>query len=121
MPKRTFLVLYRNPEQAEGAEPKTKTPPSPEAMQKMIEGYRAWMDSFSDQIVDPGAKLKGEGRVLSASGVADGPFVEAKEVIGGYMILSCESYEEAMAVMKAGPAGQLTSGSMEIREIDASP
>lgn len=83
----------------------------------MIESYRQWMDTFADQIVDPGAKLKGEGRVLSSSGVADGPFVEAKEVIGGYMILSCESYDEAMEVMRAGPAGQLGSGSMEIREL----
>ena len=98
-----------------------KSPPSPEAMQAMLESYRHWMDSFADQIVDPGAKLKGEGRVLSPSGVADGPFVEAKEIIGGYMILRCASYEEAMAVMQAGPAGQLTNGSMEIRELVADP
>ncbi|MBO6938558.1 MAG: hypothetical protein JJ863_26560 [Deltaproteobacteria bacterium] len=114
MSRRKFLVLYRGPQ---GGGEKPKSPPSPEAMQAMIESYRTWMDSFADQIVDPGAKLMGEGRVLSAKGVADGPFVEAKEVIGGYMILSCESYDEAMAVMKAGPAGQLTNGSMEIREL----
>ncbi len=115
MPKRKFLVLYRGPRRDESAEPQTS--PSPEAMQAMIESYRKWMDSFADRIVDSGAKLTSEGRVLSASGIADGPFVEAKELIGGYMILSCESYDEAIEVMKAGPGGQLTHGSMEIREL----
>ena len=42
--------------------------------------------------------------MLTASGVADGPFVESKEVIGGFMILSAPDYDAAVEVVRACPA-----------------
>ena len=64
----------------------------------MLAAYRAWMERFKSEIADIGDQLKPGGRVLTASGVADGPFVEAKEVVGGYMIVSAESLEHAVEV-----------------------
>ncbi|OLC77543.1 MAG: hypothetical protein AUG04_07300 [Deltaproteobacteria bacterium 13_1_20CM_2_69_21] len=52
-------------------------------MQQMFAAYKAWKEKFKDDIFDLGDKLKSEGRVVTASGVADGPFVEVKEVVGG--------------------------------------
>src|SRR2546423_6142212 len=38
------------------------------------------------------------GKVVRASGVTDGPFTEAKELVGGFMIVAAESYERAVQV-----------------------
>lgn len=116
MSKQKYLVVRRGPT-AEAHEEPAKPRPSPEAMQAMMEKHRAWMDEYADQIVDPGARLASGGRVLTDDGVVDGPFVEGKELLGGYMILECETYEEAIEVMRAGPAGMLSNGSMEIRAL----
>lgn len=35
--------------------------------------------------------------------VTDGPFIESKEVIGGYALLECESMDEAVAIAKTWP------------------
>jgi hypothetical protein len=114
MSKRKYLVLHRSqPGQAgrQGA-----AGPSPEQMQQMFAAYKAWMERFKDDIFDLGDKLKSDGRVVTSSGVADGPFVEAKEVVGGFMIVSAESYEGALEIVKACPAN-MPGVSMEIREM----
>lgn len=36
--------------------------------------------------------------------VTDGPFIESKEVIGGYGVLECESIEEAIEIAKTWPS-----------------
>lgn len=113
MAKNRYLVLARS---APRGDAPSGDRPSPEQMQKMLAAYEEWMTRFADRIEDRGTKLESTGRVLTASGVADGPFVEAKEVVGGYMILTADSYEEALEVMQAGPmAGG--GATFEIREL----
>ena len=113
MSKRKYLVLFRN---QPGSGPK-KEAPSPEQMQKMFAAYNEWMEKFKDEILDKGTKLKGDGRIVTAEGVADGPFVEAKEVVGGYMILHTADYDGAVEVMKACPGALMPGASFEIREL----
>ncbi len=36
--------------------------------------------------------------------VTDGPFIEAKEIIGGYAVLECESIDEAVEIAKSWPS-----------------
>jgi hypothetical protein len=36
--------------------------------------------------------------------VTDGPFVETKEIIGGYGVLDCADLDEAIAIAKSWPA-----------------
>jgi len=111
MSKRKYLVLFRNrPTGGRGG-------PSPEQMQQMFAAYKAWMEKFKDDILDMGDKLKSDGRVVTASGVADGPFVEAKEVVGGYMIVSAETYDGAVDVVRACPAVHAPGALLEIREM----
>src|SRR3954454_5795161 len=98
MSKRKYLVLARK--QSAGG----PGSPSPEQMQQIFAAYKTWMEKFKDDILDMGDKLKSDGRVVTASGVADGPFVEAKEVVGGFMIVSAESYDGAVEVVRACPA-----------------
>jgi hypothetical protein len=112
MPKRKYLVLFRNQ-----ATTGSQLGPSPEQMQQMFATYKAWMEKFKDDILDLGDKLKSDGRVVTASGIADGPFVEAKEVVGGYMIVAANSYDGAAEIARACPAVNTPGASLEIREM----
>jgi hypothetical protein len=47
----------------------------------------------------------------------DGPFVEAKEVIGGFMIISADSLEEAAEIARECPGVVSPGSSVEVREI----
>jgi hypothetical protein len=79
--------------------------------------FNAWKEKFKANILDMGNKLKPGGKVLTASGVTDGPFVEAKEIVGGYMIVAAESYERALEVAKECPGILMPGSSVEIREM----
>ncbi len=96
---------------------------SPEEMQSVVGEYFAWRDKLmqSGQLVG-GNKLKDEGgRDLSLhSGqlrVVDGPFAEAKEVMGGYFIIAAPDYDEAIEVASSCPHLKY-GGRIELREID---
>ena len=79
--------------------------------------FNAWKEKFKDNIVDMGGKLKPGGKIVTASGVTDGPFVEAKEIVGGYMIVAAESYERALEVAREVPGLMMPGSSIEIREM----
>jgi hypothetical protein len=65
-------------------------------------------------------ELKPGGRILTASGVTDGPFAEAKETIGGFMVVAAENYERAVEVVRECPALVWPGSTVEIREIASS-
>jgi hypothetical protein len=54
-------------------------------------------------------KRRGEARVV------DGPFSEAKELIGGFFHVDCASREEALAIAARCPAAEWAT--IEVREI----
>lgn len=110
MPK--YMCLMRS---APGGSQKQEAP-SPAEMQKMLEAFNAWRTKFQDRIVDLGGKLKAGGKVLTTSGVTDGPFVETKEIIGGYMVISADSFDAAIEVARESP-GYMPGASLELREI----
>lgn len=45
----------------------------------------------------------------------DGPFAEAKEIVGGYFLINCASLEEAIALAKECPATEWAT--VEVREV----
>ncbi len=90
--------------------------PSPAQMEEMYAKFNAWKEKFQDNIVDMGGKL-GSGKVVTSEGATDGPFVEAKEVVGGYMIVAAESIEEAVEVARQSPGVAMPGSSVEVREI----
>ncbi|MEL7370011.1 MAG: YciI family protein [Myxococcota bacterium] len=108
-----FLCLQRSLPSAEGAKP------SPAQMQKMYEQFGAWQEKFKANLTDMGGKL-GDGklvRVEDASG-QDGPFVEVKELVGGYMIVSADSLDEAIEVARGCPGLVRPGSGVEVIEID---
>jgi hypothetical protein len=89
-------------------------------MQDMYAAFNAWKEKFKDNIVDMGGQLKPGGKIVTASGVTDGPFIEVKELVGGFMIVAAESYERALEVARESPGVMMPGSSVEVREI-ASP
>ncbi len=93
---------------------------SPDDMQKVLEGYESWAGKLAaENRLKVGHKLTdGEGRVMLADGVTtkDGPYVETKEVVGGYYIIDAENYDHAVELCKEHP--NFRFGSIEIREVD---
>lgn len=80
---------------------------SPEEIQSIMTGWNDWFEGLKREgKIIAGSPLENEGRVVSgrAGSVADGPFAESKEAIGGYFLLSVESIDEAVAIAKRCPA-----------------
>lgn len=90
--------------------------PSPARMEELYAVFQAWKDKFQDKIIDMGGKLGG-GRVVTSDGETDGPFVEAKEVVGGFMIVAADSLAEAIEVVRESPGVVMPGSSVEVREI----
>jgi hypothetical protein len=90
--------------------------PSPAQMQAMYEKFGAWQQKFQDNIVDMGGKL-GHGKLATADPAPDGPFVEVKELVGGYMIVSADSLELAIDVARACPGLVGPTSGVEVIEI----
>jgi hypothetical protein len=112
MPTPKYLCMYR------GAPSQNK--PSPAQMQEMFAAFNEWKEKFKANIFDIGSKLKPSGKVLTASGVTDGPYAEAKEIVAGFMILAADDYEGAVAVVEAMPGMQMPGACVEIREMASS-
>ena len=81
----------------------------------MLAKWNAWKDKFKDNIISWGDKLKPGGKIVSGPDVSDGPFVEAKEIIGGYMIVAAASLEAAVVIAQEMPAGP--GARIEVREL----
>jgi hypothetical protein len=47
--------------------------------------------------------------------VVDGPFAEAKEMIGGYFLITCRTFEEAVAIARECPAAEWAT--VEVRAL----
>jgi len=106
-----FLSIYKTVERS--------TPPTPEemaAMGKLIEEgmKKGWLLGTEGCLPTKlGTKVRRSGDKIS---VTDGPFTEAKEVVGGFALLKANSKEEAIQLAKdfLKVAGE---GECELRQI----
>jgi hypothetical protein len=111
MPK--YLCLQRS---LPGGDP-NREKPSPAEMQAMYAQFNAWREKFQTKLTDMGGRL-GAGRLV-ASQPPDGPFIEVKELVGGYMIVSAASLDEAAEVARACPGLVRPGSGVEVIEIHA--
>jgi hypothetical protein len=108
---RAMMMIYPNPQ--------FKGPPTTEMFEVM--------GKYNEELINAGVLLAGEGLAPASKGirvrfgkdnkpeVSDGPFAEAKEVIGGFWILQVKSLEEAAEWARRCP---LSEGDMlEIRKV----
>ena len=96
----------------------------PAEIQAIIGRYVAWADAMraKNKLV-AGDKLEdGGGRVLRREGgkviAKDGPYAEAKEVVGGYYMIEAKNYADAVEVAKTCPHAHF-GGTIDVREVDA--
>jgi hypothetical protein len=93
---------------------------SPEQMQQVANGWRAWFNNLSEQgVVVGGNPLENSGKIVSGKGgrvVVDGPFAESKEAIGGYFLLKVDTMDEAVKIAKDCP-GLAHGVKVEVRPV----
>lgn len=79
---------------------------SPEKMQQRMAAFGEWVQKVLDGRYVSGAPLEdGDARLLTSKTqiATDGPFVESKEMISGYMVINAENIEEATELTKQCP------------------
>lgn len=95
---------------------------SPEEMQRVSEQWMAWFKRLTEQgKAVAGHPLEREGKAVSGKNgrvVADGPFAEAKEAIGGYFLLDVATLDEAVSIAKECP-GLAYGAKVEVRAVRA--
>ncbi|WP_423129307.1 YciI family protein [Gaoshiqia sp. Z1-71] len=90
---------------------------SPEEMQQIAKRWQNWVEGIASQgkFVSHGNRLSTEGKVLKPGGVVtDGPFVEIREILGGFMVVKADSLDEATTLAHGCPALDY-KGSVEVR------
>ena len=103
---RYVMLTYVHPDDA-----KAYYALSPEEQQADVERHIAWFRKHGQRIVggeelDEPAKVKtlrpgrqGEGIITT-----DGPFIETKEILGGFIVLETDTVEEALAIAAEWPS-----------------
>jgi hypothetical protein len=107
-----FLFVYRGGDEA-------MSRMTPEEMQQVMQKWSAWIGEAMGKgwMVNPGDALTNEGRVVDARKVVtDGPFVESKEIVGGYSIVQADTIDAAAELAKGCPA-LLYGGKVEVRTL----
>jgi len=109
-PTSEFLLLSR------GQWDRNKTK---EEIQTAIDSFYVWYEQLVvEGKFKRGQRLATESVLVSQNRIIDGPFTEAKEVIGGYWFIVAGSLQEAAAIAAQNPC--LACGlSCEIRPIDS--
>jgi hypothetical protein len=108
-----FLFVYRGRPESHGKM-------TPEEMQQHMQKWHTWIaEGFQKGwMLNAGDGLKREGRVVNAKKVVtDGPFVEAKEVVGGFSIVRADSIDAAAELAKGCP-GLMLGGTVEVRPLE---
>lgn len=109
--KNFVLLLYDNVD--------TLKQISPEEMQKLVQAHLQWTEKLAkaghlkggDGLEETGAYIKGKNALAT-----DGPFIETKEMIGGYYLIQAENLEKAVEIAKECPC-HLWGGTTEVRPV----
>jgi hypothetical protein len=108
-----FMYLFR------GGENHAHNAADSEAAAKNMQKWSAWMGDLAQKGIMVGADpLQPTGKVVSGTKkvVTDGPFVEAKEMIGGYLIVNAKDINEAVEFSKGCPIFD-ENGIVEVRPL----
>ncbi|CAN5390289.1 hypothetical protein BH11BAC3_BH11BAC3_02540 [soil metagenome] len=114
-----YMLIFRN----EKAHDDLK--PTAEQMCALMKEWQTWISGIAKQGKYSGTnRLLPQGKTIRPGNViTDGPFLEAKEMLGGYVIVKTASLDDATGIAKACP-NLLYGGNVEIRpvmNIDSDP
>ncbi|MFH8250908.1 YciI family protein [Microbacterium sp. B2969] len=109
-----YVIMFTSTPELDAAVP-------PERAQEVYTRVYEWFGEHDAKISDGGAELQPVDTATTvthgAGGpvVADGPFSEAKEVVGGFSVLDVADLDEAIAIVRTWPMLDLPGNSVEIR------
>ena len=93
---------------------------SPEQAQQNVQQWLAWFKALgaAGHLKDPGHPLERTGAVVTGRQkiVTDGPYAEAKDLVGGYIIVEARDLAHAAELSKGCPILDV-GGSVEIRPV----
>ena len=93
---------------------------SPEKWQAHMQKWMVWMDGLKkeDKLIGAQPLDNATGKVITGEKkvISDGPFMEGKEIVGGYLACRADSYEEAVSIAQGCPILE-HDGIVEVREI----
>jgi len=92
---------------------------SPQQMQEQLQKWGAWIQQLSKTgNFKAGEPLEAEGKVIKGRKkvVTDGPYAEAKDLVGGYLLISAQNLDEAVELSRGCPIFD-SDGSVEVRPI----
>jgi len=112
-----FMLIFRNE--------KIDAQPSAEQMQMVMQQWQTWISGLANDGIYSGTnRLLPEGKTIKANKVVtDGPYMEVREMVGGYVIIKARSLEEAVSLAKGCPHLSY-GGNVEVRtvmQIDDNP
>jgi hypothetical protein len=102
-----FVFLFRQPALNQ----------SPEKEEEIHKTWMDWIGGIAAQgkIASNGLHLTPKGSVLKSGGVVtDGPFVEIREILGGFIVVKADNMDDAITLAHGCPAID-AGGSVEIR------
>ncbi|MFO0735488.1 MAG: YciI family protein [Labilithrix sp.] len=104
-----FLFLYRGGERPAG---------TPEQMQQTMQKWISWMNELQAKgnLKERGVPLEPSGKIVRGKDkqVVDGPFAEAKDVVGGYSIIEAKDLAHAVELSMGCPILAI-GGDVEVR------
>lgn len=108
-----FLLLFRGGDQE-------RRQLSPEQIEAHLNRWQDWIRKLAEQNhFVSGQPLVSGGKVLQGTQkkLTDGPFMEGKEIVGGFVVLRAADMETALLLAQDCPNLEAESGLVEIREI----
>jgi len=110
-----YVLLYRSTPESHDAAMGT-----PEKARESMAKWRAWMDDMKKKghLKSVGMPLRRAGKVVRGrrKSVTDGPFAEAKEVIGGFSVIEARDEAHAAEIASGCPILE-GEGSVEVRPV----
>ncbi len=108
-----FMLIFR------GGDTHPQTANGSKKAKEYIQSWMTWMQGLGQQgilvggenLQRTGKKLHGESKV-----VTDGPFIQAKEMVNGYLIVTAKDIDEAVKIAKGCPIFQ-ENGRVEVRPV----
>jgi hypothetical protein len=97
---------------------------SPEQREQHLGKWMAWFTELgkkgviSDPRNPPGHPLENVGKVVRGTqkNVTDGPYAEAKDIVGGYILVNARDLAHAVEISKGCPILE-AGGSVEVRPV----
>ena len=110
--KNEFILFFRGAQWDKGL--------SPEQIQKAMDQFMGWFDRLREEgKLKAGQPLERTGKIVSGKKgkiVADGPFAESKEAVGGYFLLHVANLDEAVEIARQCPILEYGS-TVEVRPV----